>query len=85
MEIISPAMTAKGKRQGKLTLEDFELDGQGRVLRVRPEKSRWKRASRTCAFKCYSTQRCAGCPHRDNCPAAAVGRANVAGNTITTV
>ena len=33
VEIVSPAMTAKGKLQGKLTLEDFELDGEGRVLR----------------------------------------------------
>jgi Transposase DDE domain/Transposase domain (DUF772) len=31
--IIAPAMTAKGKLKGKLTLEDFTLDEEGRVTR----------------------------------------------------
>ncbi|MDQ3333336.1 MAG: hypothetical protein M3552_22270 [Planctomycetota bacterium] len=32
VEIVSPAMPAKGTKQGKLTLEDFELDDEGRAL-----------------------------------------------------
>ena len=33
VEIISPAQTPRGKLQGKLTLEDFDLDDEGRILR----------------------------------------------------
>lgn len=33
VELLSPVMPAKGKKQKKLTLEDFELDESGRVLR----------------------------------------------------
>ncbi len=33
VEVIAPAMPPKGSRQGKLTLEDFELDDRGHVTR----------------------------------------------------
>ena len=32
VELLSPVMTARGKKQKNLTLEDFDLDGSGRVL-----------------------------------------------------
>lgn len=32
VELISPAMPAKGSKQGKLTLEDFTLNDEGRVV-----------------------------------------------------
>lgn len=32
VDVVSPSMPAKGKQQGKLTLEDFELDDEGRVI-----------------------------------------------------
>jgi hypothetical protein len=41
VEIVSPAMTAKGKRQGKLTLEDFELDDQGTRRTLIATRRRW--------------------------------------------
>ena len=73
--IVSPAMPAKGKQQGKLTLEDFELDSRGRVLRCP--------AGHTPLETSVSDKRhqvlfdpvvCVECPHKGNCFAAAVGR-----------
>ena len=33
VEVVAPAMPAKGSKQGKVTLEDFELDDRGHVTR----------------------------------------------------
>ena len=33
VEVIAPAMPPKGSQQGKLTLEDFDLDDRGHVTR----------------------------------------------------
>ena len=75
VEIISPAMTAKGKLQGKLTLEDFELDGEGRVLRCPAGKEPLETSIADVRIQVlFDPVGCEGCPHRDNCPAAAVGR-----------
>lgn len=75
VEIISPAMTAKGKRQGKLTLEDFELDDQGRIVRCptghQPVETRIADIRIQVLF---DSAVCQACPRRDDCPAAAVGR-----------
>ena len=75
VEIISPAMTAKGKLQGKLTLEDFELDSEGRVLRCPAGKEPLETSVADVRIQVlFDPVGCEGCPHRDNCPAAAVGR-----------
>jgi hypothetical protein len=75
VEIVSPAMTAKGKLQGKLTLEDFELDGEGRVLRCPAGKEPLETSVADVRIQVlFDPVACESCPHRDNCPAAAVGR-----------
>lgn len=75
VEIISPAMTAKGTRQGKLTLEDFELDDAGRVLRCPAGKEPVETSVADVRIQVlFDPVVCQGCPHRDDCPAAAVGR-----------
>jgi hypothetical protein len=75
VEIISPAMTAKGKLQGKLTLEDFELDSEGRVLRCPAGKAPIETSVADVRIQVlFDPVVCEACPHRDNCPAAAVGR-----------
>jgi hypothetical protein len=75
VEIVSPAMTAKGKLQGKLTLEDFELGDDGRVLRCSAGKEPIETSVADLRIQVLFDQTvCQGCPHRDNCPAAAVGR-----------
>jgi Transposase DDE domain/Transposase domain (DUF772) len=75
VEIVSPAMTAKGKLQGKLTLEDFQLDDDGCVLRCPAGKGPLETSVADVRIQVLFDQAvCQGCPHRDNCPAAAVGR-----------
>ena len=75
VEIVSPAMTAKGKLQGKLTLEDFELDGEGRVLRCPAGKEPMETSIADVRIQVlFDPVVCECCPHKDNCPAAAVGR-----------
>ena len=75
VEIISPAMTAKGKLQGKLTLEDFELDGEGRVLRCPVGQMPVETSIADVRIQVlFDPVVCASCPHKGNCPAAAVGR-----------
>ena len=75
VKIISPAMTAKGKRQGKLTLEDFELDGDGRVLRCPAGQEPVETSVADVRIQVlFDPVVCEGCPHKGNCPAAAVGR-----------
>jgi hypothetical protein len=75
VQIIAPAMTAKGTHQGKLTLEDFVLDADGRMLHCpagqEPVDTRVAAARIQVLF---APGVCAGCPHRARCPAAAVGR-----------
>jgi hypothetical protein len=75
VKMISPAMTAKGKRQGKLTLEDFELDDQGRVLRCPAGHGPVETSMADVRIQVlFDPAVCQACPHRDNCPAAAIGR-----------
>jgi hypothetical protein len=77
VEIVSPSMPAKGKQQGKLTLEDFDLDEDGLVLRCpeghAPEDARIATERLQVTF---SDAVCEACPRCSICPVAAVGRAS---------
>ncbi len=75
VKIISPAQTAKGAKQGRLTLENFVLDDEGRVLSCpmghRPLETHIAEERLQVLFDPVV---CAACPHKNRCPAAAVGR-----------
>ncbi len=77
VEIVAPAMTAKGTKQGRLTLENFDLDDEGRVVSCpaghRPLETRIAEERLQVLFDSVV---CAACPHKDRCPAAAVGRSS---------
>ncbi len=75
VELVSPAMPPKGSKQEKLTLEHFELDEQGLIVRcpqghapvsgsVGVEKLQVQ----------FDEATCRACPRQGNCCAAAVGR-----------
>ena len=75
VELVSPAMTAKGEARGDLTLEQFELDETGRVLRCP--------AGHTPVLTSHGPQRhqarfdpavCAACPLRERCPTRTADR-----------
>mgnify|MGYP001205394012 CR=1 FL=1 len=75
VEIVSPSMPAKGTRQGKLTLEDFELDEQGLVLRCPLGQSPVETSVAEVRLQVLlDPVACASCPRQGNCPAAASGR-----------
>ncbi|MBA3484913.1 MAG: transposase [Pirellulales bacterium] len=74
VEIVSPAMTAKGKRQGKLTLEDFELDDQGRVRCPTGHTPVETSVADVRIQVLFDSAVCQACSRRGDCPAAAVGR-----------
>lgn len=75
VEVVSPAAPPKGKKQGKLTLEDFQLDEEGRVLSCPEGKEPVETSvSQTRLQVLFDSAVCEGCPHKDRCPAAAVGR-----------
>jgi hypothetical protein len=75
VEIISPSMPAKGSRQGKLTLEDFELDDEGRVQRCPTGQAPLETSIADVRLQVlFDPEVCAACPRRNDCPAAAVGR-----------
>lgn len=71
VEVIAPATPAKGKQQDRLTLEDFELDEEGRVLRC-PEGHEPIEA-RVASIRLqvlFDAETCQGCPHRERCCAS---------------
>lgn len=75
VRIISPAITAKGKHQGKFTLEDFELDDEGRVLRCPAGQEPVDTSVSTIRLQALFDQAvCQRCPHNNDCQASAVGR-----------
>jgi hypothetical protein len=76
VELLSPIMTAKGKKQKKLTLEDFELDASGRVLRCPEghEPVATSRKSHRLQVR-FDQASCAGCVVGNRCPA--FGRARL--------
>jgi hypothetical protein len=75
VEVIAPAMPPKGSKQGKITLEDFDLDDRGHVTRCpggQAPLSTSEGADRIQAS--FDPSACAACPLRASCPASAVGR-----------
>jgi hypothetical protein len=75
VEMIAPAMPPKGSQQGKLTLEDFELDDRGHVTRCpggQAPRSTSEAKDRIQAS--FDPSACAVCPLLALCPASAVGR-----------
>lgn len=75
VEMVSPTMTAKGKRQGRWTLEDFELDNEGRILRCPAGHEPLETSVADVRIQVlFDPLVCRSCPHRDCCPASANGR-----------
>lgn len=75
VEIVSPAMPAKGTRQGKLTLEDFHLDDEGRVVRCPLGQMPVETSVADVRLQVlFDPLICERCPRQGDCPAAAVGR-----------
>jgi Transposase DDE domain/Transposase domain (DUF772) len=75
VEVIAPAMPPKGSQQGKLTLEDFELNDRGHVTRCpggQVPQSTSEGKDRIQAS--FDPTACAACPLLALCPASAVGR-----------
>ncbi|QDU94486.1 transposase [Lignipirellula cremea] len=73
--IIAPSMPAKGKQQGKLTLEDFELAADGRVLRCPEGQAPIETSIGDVKLQVlFDSSVCAACPQRQCCPLSAVGR-----------
>lgn len=74
-QVISPAMPAKGKGQDRLTLEDFELDDEGRILRCPEGHVPLETSIAEVRLQVQlNLAVCAKCPQRQRCMAAAVGR-----------
>ncbi len=75
VEIVAPAMTAKGTKQGRLTLEDFELNDDGRVLSCPAGQPPVETSIAEARLQVlFDPVVCGACPHKARCPAAAVGR-----------
>ncbi len=72
VELLSPVMTAKGKKQKKLTLEDFDLDESGR-MRCCPQGHQPETTSvgKDRFQVCFDQAVCAGCAVGGRCPAFA--------------
>jgi hypothetical protein len=70
VELLSPIRTAKWKKQNKLTLEDFELDVSGRVLRCPQGHEPVVTSAEGYRLKAWFDQAtCAGCVAANRCPA----------------
>ena len=77
VEIVSPSMPAKGKQQGKLTLEDFELDDEGRVILCPQSHAPLETSVGDIKLQVvFDAETCCSCPDRDRCPAAPTKRAS---------
>jgi DDE family transposase/transposase-like protein DUF772 len=71
LALIAPAMPPKGAQQGKLTLEDFQLDPVGRVLTCpQGHPPIWTSVSATRREVRFAPALCAVCPVQERCPAA---------------
>ena len=78
VEVVSPAMTAKGTLQGRFTLEDLELQEDGRVERCPAGKQPVETSVAGVRLQViFATETCVNCPHKDRCPASAVGRGSI--------
>ena len=77
VKVISPSMPPKGKQQGKLTLEESELDQEGRITRCPEGQVPIETSIGTEKIQVvFDESVCGACPSRDRCPMAAVGRAS---------
>lgn len=75
VEVVAPSMPAKGKQQGKLTLEDFELDEVGRVISCPAGQEPLETSIADVRLQVlFDASICARCPHRQRCPMSAAGR-----------
>ena len=75
VEVVSPSMPPKGKRQGKFTLEDFELDDGGQIVRCPMGKTPIETSVAEVRLQVlFDPSTCAACKRKSDCPAAAVGR-----------
>jgi hypothetical protein len=75
VEIVSPAMTAKGSRQGRMTLEDFELNDSSRIVRCPEGHAPLETSGGSQKLQVvFAENVCAVCSRCKDCPAAAVGR-----------
>ena len=73
--IVAPAMTAKGKMLGKLTLEDFELDEDGRVMRCPEGHAPIESSVANVRLQVlFDAEVCNACPHKSRCMMSASGR-----------
>ena len=72
VEVIAPSMSAKGKQQGLLTLEDFALDEQGRMLQCPQGHAPVSTHVSSCRLQAtFDRSICSGCALRKQCPATA--------------
>lgn len=72
VKLISPAQTPKGKLQGKLTLEDFKLNSEGRILSCPAGQQPLETSIADARLQVlFDVAVCSECPHRKNCPASA--------------
>lgn len=75
VEVVSPSMPPKGKQQGKLTLEDFEIDHEGRMIHCPMGQAPMETSVAELRIQVlFDPAICADCQRRSDCPAAAVGR-----------
>jgi hypothetical protein len=71
LTLIAPAMPPKGAQQGKLTLEDFQLDPVGRVIACpQGHAPVWISVSTPRREVRFDPTLCAVCPVQERCPAA---------------
>ena len=69
VKIIAPAQTAKGAKQGKLTLEDFMLDDDGRVLSCPAGHAPLEMSIAEARLQVlFDPVVCEACPHKGLCP-----------------
>ena len=69
VELVCPAQPAKGSLQGKLQVEDFELDGNGRVTRCPAGHAPISVSSTDKNYQArFDAGVCAACPLRALCP-----------------
>jgi hypothetical protein len=74
-EVVAPAMTAKGSKRGQLTLERFELDGDGHILRCPGGHAPISTSGGSDKIQAlFDAATCSACPLLSACPASAVGR-----------
>jgi DDE family transposase/transposase-like protein DUF772 len=75
VEVVSPSMPPKGSKQEKLTLEQFELDEEGRVVRCPQGHSPIMTSIGGDRIQVlFDIATCTACPLHQSCCASAVGR-----------